>query len=50
MYLDADSFTELTDDSIFTLSRMPDRSYEKDYYVQFDLTVEMHMDIVSHKR
>lgn len=33
LYVDFDSFTELTDDSIFTLSRMPDRSYEKDYLV-----------------
>ncbi len=31
LFVDADSITELTDDSIFTLSRMPDRSYEKDY-------------------
>ncbi len=50
MFLDLDSLTELKDNSLFTLHRMPDRSYEKDYYAQFDLTVEMDMDTITHKR
>ena len=50
MYIDLDEFTELEDDSIFTLNREPDRSYEKDYHAWFDLTIEMNMNTVSHKR
>ncbi len=50
MFLDLDSLTELEDDSIFTLERMPDRSYEKDYDAQFDLTIEMHLDTIEYKR
>lgn len=48
--MDLDTLTELADNKIFTLFREPDRPYEKDYNAQFDLTVEMNMDIVEYKR
>ena len=50
MLIDLDSVTELDDSSIFTLNREPDRSYEKDYNAQFDLTIEMDFDIIQFKR
>ena len=50
MYVDLDELTELENDSIFTLIRVPDRSYEKDYHAWFDLNIEMNMDMLSHKR
>ena len=50
MLVDLDSLTEVENDSIFTLERMPDRSYEKDYVAQFDLSIEMHLDTLAFKR
>jgi hypothetical protein len=50
MVLDLDSLTEVEDGSIFTLDRNPDRSYEKDYDAQFDLTIEMHRESNLYKR
>ena len=29
---------------------MPDRTYEKDYNAQYDLTIEMNLDSVKYKR
>ena len=29
---------------------MPDRSYEKDYNAQYDLTIEMNLDALKYKR
>ena len=39
-----DEITELEDASIFKLEMLPLRSYEKDYDVQLDITVEMNLD------
>ena len=50
MVLDLDSLTEVEDDSLFSLHRFPSRSYEKDYFAQFDLSVEMQMDTIEYKR
>ena len=32
MMVDLDSLTEIEDESLFSLERFPDRSYEKDYH------------------
>ncbi len=48
--LDLDSLTEIEDDNLFALTKMPDRSYEKDYNAQYDLTIEMHLDALTYKR
>ncbi len=50
MLVDLDSVTELDNSSIFTLEREPDRSYETDYFAQFDMTIEMEYDIIKYKR
>ena len=39
-----DDMTELEDETVFRLDEMPIRSYEKDYDVQLDITVEMNLN------
>ena len=39
-----DEITELEDASVFKLEMLPLRSYEKDYDVQLDITIEMNLD------
>ena len=42
--INLDDLTELEDGTIFTLEESPIRSYEKDKFVQMDITVEMNLD------
>ena len=42
--IDLDDLTEFSSLEIFTLKDMIPRSYEKDYYTQVDITVEMNLD------
>ena len=44
MDVDLDALTEIEDNSIFQIEPLPIRSYEKDYCVQMDITIEMNMD------
>ena len=44
MDVDLDSLTEIEDSSIFQIEPLPIRSYEKDYCVQMDITLEMNLD------
>ena len=44
MDLDLDDLTEIENNSIFEIESMPVRSYEKDYLVQMEITVEMNLD------
>ena len=50
MLFDFDSLTEVENGSVFTLSKIENRSYEKDYYAQFDLSIEMNLDTIQYKR
>ena len=43
-YINLDEITELEDASVFKLEMLPLRSYEKDYDVQLDVTIEMNLD------
>lgn len=36
--------TELENETVFSLDRLPTKSYEKDYDVQLDITVEMNLN------
>ena len=38
-----DDITELADETIFTLDPLPIRSFEKNYDVQLDITIEMNL-------
>ena len=44
--INLDQLTELDDESVFTLERLPTKSYEKDFDVQLDITIEMNLDQV----
>lgn len=44
--INLDDFTELEDETVFRLEQLPSRSYEKDYDVQLDITVEMNLNQV----
>lgn len=46
MLLDLDSLTEVENDAIFMLSKIENRSYEKDYHAQFNLDIEMKLDTI----
>ena len=50
MFLDLDSLTEIQDESLFALERLPDRIYEYDYHTQFSLEIEMNLDTKEFKR
>ena len=39
-----DDMTELEDETVFRLDELPIRSYEKDFDVQLDITVEMNLN------
>ena len=39
-----DDYTELEDDTVFRLEQLPNKSYEKDFDVQLDITIEMNLD------
>ena len=41
--INLDELTELDDASVFKLDIQPLRSYEKDYNVQMDFTIEMNL-------
>ena len=43
-HIDLDDLTELEDDSIFNLNRIWTGTYEKEYEVQMDITIEMNLD------
>ena len=43
--IDLDKLTEIYDDSIFNIEPLPIRSYEKDYDVQMDISIEMSLDL-----
>ena len=40
-----DTFTELEDNSVFYFEPMSTHSYEKDYDVQMEISVEMNLDL-----
>ena len=42
--MDLDDITEIYDDSVFQIEPLPVRSYEKDYFVQMDISIEMNLD------
>ena len=42
--MDLDELTEIEDNSIFEIEALPIRSYEKDYCVQMDITIEMNLN------
>lgn len=42
--IDLDDITELEDSSVFTIESMPARSYEKDRFVQMDISIEMNLN------
>lgn len=42
--IDLDDLTEIYDSSIFQVEALPVRSYEKDYIVQMDISIEMNLD------
>ena len=42
--LNLDDLTEIEDDTVFALEQLPTKSYEKDYDVQLDITIEMNLD------
>ena len=42
--VDLDELTELYDASVFQIETLPIRSYEKDFLVQMDLSIEMNLD------
>lgn len=50
MHFDLDSMTEISDNSIFYIEQMPKRSFEKERYVQVDITIEMNLDHVIVER
>ena len=45
--INLDDFTELEDETVFRFEQLPSRSYEKDYDVQLDITVEMNLNQVQ---
>lgn len=45
MDIDLDELTVLEDDTIFKIEALPVRSYEKDLYVQMDISIEMNLDL-----
>ena len=42
--IDLDDITELHDSSVFSLEPLPVRSYERDYIVQMEISIEMNLD------
>lgn len=42
--MNLDDLTELEDETVFRLEQLPTKSYEKDYEVQLDLTIEMNLN------
>lgn len=43
--IDLDDLTEIYDSSVFEIEPLPVRSYEKDYIVQMDISIEMNLDL-----
>ena len=39
--------TELENETVFSLDRLPTKSYEKDYDVQVDITIEMDLNLTQ---
>ena len=42
--INLDDLTELEDTTVFQLEQLPNKSYEKDYDVQVDITIEMNLN------
>ena len=45
--IDLDDLTEIEDDSVFSIDALPVRSYEKDYIVQMDISIEMNLEYTT---
>ena len=50
MLVDLDSLTQLDISSVFGITKMYKRSYEKDYHAQMDLVIERELDQFTLKR
>lgn len=48
--IDLDQITETFDGTIFNIDPLPIRSYEKDYDVQMDISIEMNLDFTTIQR
>jgi len=45
MFVNLDSLTEIEDERVFRFNLEPFKSYEKDYDVQVDITIEMDLNL-----
>ena len=48
--MDLDEFTEFEAEDLFYVEPLPTRSYEKDYAVQMDISVEMNLNLQIYER
>ena len=50
MVVNLDDLTRISNDNIFEIEKIQTRTYEKDYDVQMDVTVEMNLSVNNVER
>ena len=50
MIVNLDDLTKISNDGIFQIEKVQTRTYEKDYDVQMDITVEMNLSVKNVER